>query len=69
MQAMLPAVVSQEEHAASGKAHAGLGLQGVHRVVAEEGLPKQGGHISHGGSGHEARQSPHLLYDAGSMRP
>ena len=67
MQTMLPAVVSQEEHAASGKAHAGLGLQGVHRVVAEEGLSKQGGDISHWGPSHEATQSPHLLFDAGSM--
>ena len=61
MQTMLLAVVSQEQHAASGKAHASLGLQWIHRVVAEEGLPKQGGDVGHWGPSHEATQSPHLL--------
>lgn len=67
MQAMLPAVVCQQEHAASSKAHASLGLQWVDGVVAEEGLSKQSGDISHWSPGHEAAQSPHLLMEAGSM--
>ena len=66
MQAMLPAVVSQEQHATSSKAHTSLGLQRVDRVVAEEGLSKQGGDVGHWGARHEATQSPHLLFDAGS---